>query len=87
MSPIVLTTDRFFVYFGSHCGPEPPHVHLRTERRNYRISAKFWLVEEEWYQGTQLARSNLPPRMDARAERVVAEYFGFLVGKWHEFFG
>ena len=67
---------RFF--FFSNEGGEPPHIHVRQERK----LAKFWLDP------VALASSGRFSAQELRAiERIVEENRQRFLEAWHEFFG
>jgi hypothetical protein len=77
--PIVLRIGPYrFGFFASDSG-EPPHIHVRRERRR----AKFWLQPS-----VRLATSNRFAEHELNALRqVVIEHRDFFLEQWDDFFG
>jgi hypothetical protein len=77
--PLVLRVKGYRVLFYALDSPEPPHVHVRRERKH----AKFWLepaVELEKNQGFR------PHELNDIA-KIVVEHRELILEKWHAFFG
>jgi hypothetical protein len=76
--PTVLEEGPYsFIFFSSDKG-EPPHIHVKRERR----IAKFWLdpvvpAKNRGFAGHELNH----------IARLVAKYERTLVEAWHEYFG
>ncbi len=76
--PTVLRPGPYRIYFYSHDGREPAHVHVDRERS----SAKFWL------EPVGLARNiGFTPVELRRIERLVTEHRLQLLEAWHGYFG
>lgn len=75
--PTVFTDGPYsFVFFSSDKG-EPPHIHVKRERR----IAKFWL------EPVAMTRNRgFPGHELNRIARLVAKYKPTLVEAWHEYF-
>ena len=77
MSPTVLRSGPYRLFFFSNEGTEPPHVHIQRER----MLAKFWLAP------VLLARSTgFAPQELRRIERLVVENEQSLLEAWNEYF-
>ena len=76
--PTVLKSGPYRLYFYSHDGTEPPHMHVDRER----FSAKFWL--EPAGLGRNLGFKPVELR---RIERLVMEHQPQLLEAWHGYFG
>ncbi len=76
--PTVLRSGPYRLYFDSHEGSEPPHMHVDRER----FSAKFWL--EPIGLGRNLGFKPVELR---RIEQLVMEHQPQLVEAWHGYFG
>ena len=77
MSPTILRSGPYRLFFFSNEGEEPPHVHVQRER----MLAKFWL------EPVRLARSTgFAPQELGRLERVVTEHEKVLLEAWNEYF-
>lgn len=77
MSPTVLRSGPYRLFFFSNEGDEPPHVHVQRER----MLAKFWLVP------VGLARSTgFSPTELRRIQSIVTEHAGALLEAWYEHF-
>ena len=76
--PTVLEEGPYsFVFFSSDKG-EPPHIHVKRERR----IAKFWLNP------VLLAKNRgFPGHELNQIARLVAKHELVLLEKWHEYFG
>ncbi len=78
MTPTVLRSGPYRVYFHSHEPNEPPHVHVDRDDR----SAKFWL------EPVALARDfGFRPVELRRIRRILMEHEAALVEAWHDYFG
>jgi len=76
--PTVLRTGPYRVYFFSHEGMEPPHVHVDRER----FSAKFWL------QPTSLARNlGFSSRELRKLQTLLQRHERDLLEAWNGYFG
>jgi len=77
--PIVLRIGPYrFGFFASDRG-EPPHIHVRRERRR----AKFWLVPE-----VEVARSQRFATHELNdLRRIVVQHRTYFLERWNEFFG
>lgn len=76
--PTVLRSGPYRIYFFSHEGIEPPHVHVDRER----FSAKFWLDPV----GLAANRGFAPHELN-EIERLVERRRGELKEAWHGYFG
>lgn len=66
---------RFFFYSGDH--PEPPHIHVRHDRK----TAKFWLDP------VRLQHSNGFSRQEVnKIKSIIDEYQTQLIEDWYEHF-
>lgn len=76
--PIVLRIGPYrFGFFASDIG-EPPHIHIRRERRK----AKFWLFPE-----VRLANSERFAMHELRSLRkIVVQHRVYFLERWNEFF-
>ena len=75
--PTVLRSGPYRVYFYSHEGSEPPHVHVDRDDR----SAKFWLDPVAMARSVGFRAWEL-----RRIEVVLARHEGLLLEAWHEYF-
>lgn len=76
--PLVLRIGPYRFQFFACDRDEPPHIHVRRERRK----AKFWLEPE-----VALAKNERFPSHELTAlRRIVEENRGFFMEKWHAFF-
>ena len=77
VSPTVLQSGPYRLFFFSSDRGEPLHVHVDRERR----TAKFWLspVRLEYNQGFAATELN-------KVETIVREHEAELVRAWHEYF-
>jgi len=66
-----------FVFYGSDMN-EPPHVHVKRDRRE----AKFWLdpIRLEWQRDYAKHELNV-------VRKLVVEHRDFLLGEWNAHFG
>jgi len=76
--PTVLRSGPYRLYFYSHDGGEPPHIHIDRER----FSAKFWLEPVELARNLGFGAVEL-----RRIERLVVEHEDSLLDSWHDYFG
>lgn len=77
MSPTVMRSGPYRLFFFSNESGEPPHVHVQRDR----MLAKFWL------EPVHLARSTgFAPREIRRVETIVVENASALLEAWHEYF-
>lgn len=77
MSPTVLRSGPYRLFFFSNEGTEPPHVHVQREQ----MLAKFWLNP------VGLARSTgFSPRELRRIQSLVVENAAALQEAWDEHF-
>ena len=76
--PTVLRSGPYRLYFYSHDGGEPPHIHVDRER----FSAKFWLEPVELARNLGFGAVEL-----RRIERLVVEHEDSLLDSWHDYFG
>ncbi len=76
--PTVLKSGPYRLYFYSHDGKEPPHIHVDRER----FSAKFWLEPVELARNLGFGAVEL-----RRIERLVVEHEDSLLDSWHDYFG
>jgi hypothetical protein len=75
--PTVLRSGPSRIYFYSHEGDEPPHVHVDRDDR----SAKFWLDP------VAMARNvGFPAWELRRIEDLLVRHEGPLLEAWHEYF-
>ena len=76
--PTILRSGPYRIYFFSHEGGEPAHVHVdRAE-----CSAKFWIGQ------VSLARNvGFRPAELRRVQRLVEQEREVLVQAWHGYFG
>lgn len=78
MTPTVLRTGPYRIYFYSHEPNEPPHVHIDRDEQ----SAKFWLGP------VALARNlGFGARELRTIERLLVEHEQRLLEAWHGYFG
>ena len=77
MSPTVLRSGPYRLFFFSNEAGEPPHVHVQRER----MLAKFWL------EPVGLARSTgfSPPEL-RRIQTIVIENMNAILEGWNEYF-
>ena len=76
--PTLLRSGPYRIYFYSHDGSEPAHVHIDRER----LSAKFWLAP------VSLARNlGFKPIELSRIEHLVSEHESQLLEAWNGHFG
>ena len=66
------------MYFYSHEGTEPPHVHVDRDHD----SAKFWLESVELARNLGFGAVEL-----AKIERLIANHQAELLRAWHDYFG
>lgn len=66
---------RFFFYSGDSV--EPPHVHVRRDRR----TAKFWLSPVRLQRSGGFSRHEIN-----RIQQLVEENREILLGEWNEYF-
>jgi len=77
MPTVLIAGPYAFVFFSSDKG-EPPHIHVKRERR----IAKFWLDP------VALAKNHgFPGHELNHIARLVVEYEPALLEAWHEYFG
>jgi hypothetical protein len=77
MSPTVLRSGSYRLFFFSNEAGEPPHVHVQRER----MLAKFWL------EPVSLARSTgFSPGELRRIQTIVTANMNVLLEAWHEYF-
>ena len=77
MSPTVLRSGPYRLFFFSNEAGEPPHIHVQRER----MLAKFWLNP------VSLARSTgFSPRELRRIQGIVTENATALQEAWNEYF-
>ncbi len=76
--PTVLRSGPYRLYFYSHDGGEPPHIHVDRER----FSAKFWLEPVELARNLGFGAVEL-----RRIERLVVDHEDRLRDSWHDYFG
>ena len=76
--PTILREGPYRVYFFSHEGSEPPHVHVDRDR----CSAKIWLGTVRVARNIGFAASEL-----SRVEQLVAAHRQELLDAWHGYFG
>jgi hypothetical protein len=77
MSPTVLRSGPYRLFFFSNEAGEAPHVHVQRER----MLAKFWL------EPVSLARSTgFSPRELRTIEGIVVKNTRVLLEAWHEYF-
>ncbi len=76
--PTILYEQGFRFYFFAADGGEPPHVHVRRGRGH----GKWWLdpVAKARARGFTAAET-------LAVERIVRARAGYLLGRWHDFFG
>lgn len=75
--PAVLEEGQYsFIFFSSDKG-EPPHIHVKHERR----IAKFWLTPVVLAKNKGFVSHELN-----KITRIIAEHEGFFLEKWHEYF-
>lgn len=78
MTPTVGRSGPYRLYFYSHEGNEPPHIHVDRDD----CSAKFWL------QPVTLAHNlGFKPRAPGVVERMVTERQQQLLEAWYGYFG
>ena len=75
--PTVLRPGPYRVYFYSHEGNEPPHVHVDRDER----TAKFWLDPVAMARHVGFGAREL-----RRIERLLARYEHVLLEAWYEYF-
>ena len=77
MSPTVLRSGPYRLFFFSNEAGEPPHVHVQRER----MLAEFWL------EPVSLARSTgfSPPEL-IRIQTIVTENVSVILEAWNEYF-
>ncbi|MBE0618689.1 MAG: DUF4160 domain-containing protein [Proteobacteria bacterium] len=78
MTPVVLRSGPYRVYFVSHDVKEPPHVHVDRDE----LSAKFWLDPV-----SMAYNLGFSPRELRNIESVIAENRQELLEAWHGYFG
>lgn len=76
--PTVLRIGPYRIYFYSHDGPEPPHVHV--DRDN--LSAKFWLDHVKLAHNFGFNANEL-----RRVQSLVKEHQTELLEAWYGYFG
>ncbi len=76
--PTVLRSGPYRLYFYSHDGGEPPHIHVDRDR----FFAKFWLAPVELARNLGFGAVEL-----RRIERLVVEHENSLLDSWHDYFG
>ena len=77
MSPTVMTSGPYRLFFFSNEGSEPSHVHVQRDR----MLAKFWL------EPVVLSRSTgFSPRELRRIQDIVIENQVTLLEAWREYF-
>ena len=75
--PVVLRIGPYTFFFYSLENNEPPHIHIRRDRRQ----AKFWLDK------VSLAYNDGYPRHEVRRlGRLVDEHRALLLRSWHDYF-
>ena len=76
--PTVLRVDGYRFFFVSPDRSEPPHIHVKREKK----VAKFWLdpVVLERTEGFSRVEIN-------KISKLVQEHREHLLEKWYEFFG
>ncbi len=76
--PTVLEDGPYsFVFFSSDKG-EPPHIHVKCERRVVKV----------WLDPVQLAKNyGFPAHELTRIVRLVMKHEATLLEAWHEYFG
>ena len=77
MTPTVLRTGPYRLFFFSSDKHEPPHVHVEREAKR----AKFWLEPVELERNNGFAAREL-----ARITAIVDEHREELLRAWHDFF-
>jgi hypothetical protein len=77
VTPTVLRTGPYRVFFFSSDKHEPPHVHVERESKR----AKFWLEPVELESNNGYGAREL-----ARIEAIVKAHREELLRAWHEFF-
>jgi hypothetical protein len=77
MSPTVLRSGPYRLFFFSNEAGEPPHVHVQREQ----LLAKFWL------EPVGLARSTgfSPPEL-RKIQTIVTENLNAILEAWNEYF-
>lgn len=78
MSPTVLRSGPYRLYFYSHESNEPPHIHV--ERDDF--GAKFWLSPVGLVRNFGFSPSELN-----KIQKIVEDNEQILLEAWHEFFG
>lgn len=76
--PTALREGPYRVYFFSHEGNEPPHVHIDPER----FSAKFWLQPVSLARNLGFSAVELRRILD-----MLEEHQSDLLEAWHGYFG
>lgn len=77
MSPTVLRSGPYRLFFFSNERGEPPHIHVQRER----MLAKFWLEPVELAGST-----GFTPQELRRIQGIVVENVGKLREAWNEYF-
>ena len=77
MSPTVMRSGPYRLFFFSNEAGEPPHVHIQRER----MLAKFWLEPVSLARSTGFAPAEL-----RRIQAVVTENTRALLEAWNEYF-
>lgn len=77
MSPTILRSGPYRLFFYSNENEEPPHIHVQRDR----MLAKFWL------EPVRLGRSTgFAPQELRQIEKVVTENRKTLLEAWNEYF-
>ena len=76
--PTVLRVDGYRFFFVSLDRSEPPHIHVKREKK----VAKFWLDPVVLERAGGFSRVEINKIM-----RLVQEHSEHLLEKWYEFFG
>ena len=77
MSPTVLRSGPYRLFFFSNEAGEPPHVHVQRER----MLAKFWLEPVSLAASTGFSAREL-----RGVQTIVTENTKILLEAWHEYF-
>lgn len=77
MSPTVLRSGPYRLFFFSNDAGEPPHVHVQLER----------MLANSWLEPVGLARSTgFPPPELRRIQTIVTENVDAILEAWNEYF-
>ena len=78
MTPAVMRSGPYRLYFYSHESDEPPHIHVDRDE----LSAKFWLEPVSLAYNLGFAAHEL-----RRIETIVGAHRTALLEAWHGYFG